>query len=119
MDILEKYMNLTNSHDFQKMSQFLHDDCVINFNGMQWQGVDSLERYYVDAWNLLKDEKYWATDVLWIQAEEMTKVCLYQYHFEGHTDEGKLISGTGKATNVFVKEAGAWKLIHEHLSKEA
>ena len=119
MDVLEEYIDLTNAHDFSKMSSFLHGDCVINFNGMQWQGIQALERYYVDAWNLLKDEKYWTTNVTWLKADETTKVCLYQYHFEGHTDEGKFISGTGKATNVFVKVDGAWKLIHEHLSKEA
>jgi len=117
MNILEKYMDLTNSHDFAQMSAFLHKDCIINFNGKAWQG-ESLERYYVDAWNWLKDEHYWATDVTWLVDNDSTKTCLYQYHYKGHTDEGQLVSGTGKATNIFVIVNGEWKLIHEHLSRE-
>jgi len=118
MEVLKKYMELTNAHNFPKMAEFLHDDCIINFAGKEWRGTEALERYYVDAWNMLKDENYWETNVSWLTETETMKVCLYQYHYEGHTDKGKLIAGTGKATNIFVLVDGDWKLIHEHLSTE-
>ncbi|BBH20400.1 hypothetical protein Back11_17450 [Paenibacillus baekrokdamisoli] len=65
---------------------------------------------------MIKDEIYSATDVQWLIADSCSAVCIYTYRWEGYY-EGNFKSGSGRATNVFVKNtAGCWKLIHEHLS---
>jgi ketosteroid isomerase-like protein len=50
---------------------------------------------------LADDAVYWFSDKTWWEG----------YH------EGRLVSGSGRATNMFIKNGESyWKLVHEHLS---
>ena len=64
----------------------------------------------------IKEEVYSAKDIKWIAIDDNSATCIYTFHYEGYYN-GNFISGSGRATNVFVKtHADEWKLIHEHLS---
>ena len=54
-------------------------------------------------------------NVNWLYIHDTSATCTYIYHYEGYK-QGHLVKGSGRATNVFVKEEGNWQLIHEHLS---
>lgn len=113
---LEQYIAATNTHDFSNVEKVLHPQAVYWFSDKTCTSLPEIRSYFENAWNVIKEEVYAATDVQWISADQHSATCLYTYRYEGYSN-GKFVSGSGRATNVFVKtEAGEWKLIHEHLS---
>lgn len=47
-----------------------------------------------------------AENVEWLVTDEVTAVCLYTFRFEGYMN-GEFLSGSGRATNVFVKKTAS------------
>lgn len=113
---LEAYIRATNTHDFQQVKAILHENALYWFSDKTCATPGEIREYFENAWRQVKDEVYRAEDVHWIVTDENSAACLYTYRYEGYVGE-RLVSGSGRATNVFVKtKTGAWKLLHEHLS---
>ena len=115
---LEQYIAATNTHDFSQVEKVLHPNAVYWFSDKTCTSLEEIGRYFENAWNVIKEEVYSAVDVQWIAADQHCAICLYTYQYEGYYN-GKFVTGSGRATNVFTKTAdGEWKLIHEHLSNQ-
>lgn len=117
IDVLEKYIAATNTHDFDNVANILHPEAVYYFSDSTCRTSAEIRDYFEKAWQTVADEVYSATDIEWLVRSADTAVCVYRYHYEGYVD-GSFVSGTGRATNVFVSSGVAdnWLLIHEHLS---
>lgn len=113
--MLERYIAATNTHDFSEVAKLLHEGAVYWFSDRTCISRAEIQAYFEHAWNVVQDEVYSALDVQWIAVDEHAATCIYTYHYEGWIN-GRQASGKGRATNVFVKQEGVWKLIHEHLS---
>jgi len=115
---LKRLIDATNTHNFDKVEKYVHENAVYLFSGTEMKGMEAIRAYFEKTWSTIKDEEYWATDIEWLHEDENTMVCLYQYNYKGYVN-GKLVEGAGKATNIFIKcsSTNHWKLIHEHLSK--
>ncbi|WP_017471546.1 YybH family protein [Amphibacillus jilinensis] len=115
---LDAYIEATNSHDFKQVKQILADDAVYWFTDQTCTTPDQIQNYFETAWTIIQEEVYQARDVKWISTDATSATCLYTYYYEGYID-GSFVSGSGRATNVFVKNSeNEWKLIHEHLSPQ-
>ncbi|MDQ0271660.1 YybH family protein [Cytobacillus purgationiresistens] len=114
-DALNNYIVATNSHDFSNVKRLLHPEAVFLFSDLTCTTLDEIGHYFNHAWNVIKEEVYSATNIQWIAVDEKIATCIYTYHYHGYQD-GKFVSGSGRATNVFTFVEGEWKLIHEHLS---
>ncbi|MDX8366449.1 nuclear transport factor 2 family protein [Cytobacillus sp. IB215665] len=114
---LQKYIEATNSHDFNNVKKVLHENAVYWFTNKSCVTLEEIHNYFENAWHTIKDEVYAAKDVEWIAVDQKTATCIYTYHYEGYYN-GKFVTGSGRATNIFVKnnDYDDWKLIHEHLS---
>ncbi|GAA0433268.1 DUF4440 domain-containing protein [Agaribacter marinus] len=113
---LTQYIDATNSHDFQQVEKMLHKDAHYWFTDKTCASIPEIKMYFEHAWRTIEDEIYQAKNIQWIAVDEHTATCIYNYHYKGYY-EGRLVSGSGRATNVFVQtEDGKWRLIHEHLS---
>ncbi|UOE94671.1 nuclear transport factor 2 family protein [Alkalihalobacillus sp. LMS39] len=113
---LKQYINATNTHNFTNVKQLLHEDAVYWFTDKTCETEEEIQRYFENAWNVIKEEVYSAIDVQWISVDEHSATCIYTYHYEGYAN-GQFVSGFGRATNLFVKDNdGNWKIKHEHLS---
>lgn len=116
VDVLKQYITATNTHDFANVKKLLHPDAVYWFTDKTCTTMEEIRAYFENAWELIKEEVYSANDVKWISVNDHSATCLYQYHYEGYLN-GKYVKGSGRATNVFIKdEHDQWKLLHEHLS---
>ncbi|TFD94476.1 DUF4440 domain-containing protein [Jeotgalibacillus sp. R-1-5s-1] len=112
----QEYIDATNTHDFNNVRKYLHDDALYWFTNKTCATPAEIQAYFETTWEVIRDEEYWATDIRWLHADEHFATCVYAYHYRGIYD-GKPVSGNGRATNVFkVDDNGEWKLIHEHLS---
>jgi len=115
---LEKYILATNTHNFSNVEILLDDRAVYWFSDKSCVNKEEIKNYFENSWKMVEDEVYGAEDVKWIAANDNIATCLYKYTWEGLI-KGKLTSGSGRATNVFIRNSdGVWKLIHEHLSRE-
>lgn len=113
---LKDYLFATNTHEFTNVQKVLDCQAVFWFSDRTCTTLPEIKRYFENAWERIKEEKYSAKEVKWVAVEENTATCLYTYHWEGFLDN-QFVSGSGRATNIFVKdEKGNWKLVHEHLS---
>ncbi|PIJ98569.1 YybH family protein [Lysinibacillus sphaericus] len=112
---LERYIQATNTHHFNKVKVILHPQAVYWFSDKTCTTTEEIGAYFNHAWNVIQEEVYSATDITWLTVDEKTATCIYTYHYEGYHN-GKSVSGSGRATNIFTWMNGEWKLIHEHLS---
>ncbi|MBS4196737.1 YybH family protein [Lederbergia citri] len=114
-EALQAYIDATNSHDFNNVKDLLHPNAVYWFTDRSCTSLEEIECYFNNAWDTIKNEVYSAKDVQWISESDTSAACIYTYHYEGYY-EGKFVSGSGRATNVFTFVGHKWELIHEHLS---
>jgi ketosteroid isomerase-like protein len=115
-DALEAYMKATNTHDFSHVEKLLDRDVIYWFSDQTCASHEEIRHYFEKAWTVIKEEVYTAADVKWIAVDQRMATCIYTYQWEGY-HQGKFVSGSGRATNVFVRnDQEEWKLIHEHLS---
>jgi len=114
---LQQYIEATNTHDFKQVAKVIDSEAVYWFSDRSCTTLEEIQAYFEQAWKIIEDEVYSATDIEWIAVEPNAAVCLYTYHWKGKY-QGEFASGQGRATNVFRKyEDGAWRLVHEHLSR--
>ncbi len=112
---LEQYIAATNTHDFNNVKKILHENAIYWFTNKTCSNMNEIQNYFETSWQQIKAEVYSARDIKWIATDETSATCIYTYHYEGYYN-GNFVSGSGRATNVFLKMNGEWKLIHEHLS---
>ena len=112
---LEAYIQATNTHDFREVAKLLHPDAIYWFSDKTCDSLEDIEQYFTHSWDVIKEEVYAASDIRWVAKGEDHATCIYTYHYQGYLEEA-FVSGSGRATNVFVLVGGEWKLIHEHLS---
>nr|WP_324254013.1 nuclear transport factor 2 family protein [Paenibacillus sp. 1001270B_150601_E10] len=112
---LKCYIKATNTHDFSEVEKLLHKDAVYWFSDRTCKSLEEIRAYFEHAWDVVREEVYSAHDVQWMALDERAATCIYTYRYEGIVNGAK-VSGTGRATNVFVRQEEDWRLIHEHLS---
>lgn len=113
---LDLYIQATNTHNFENVKELLHPEAIYWFSNKSCTTINEIQNYFENAWDVIKQEVYSASDIHWIAVDEKTATCIYTYHYEGYKD-GSFVKGSGRATNVFIKESlDEWNLIHEHLS---
>ena len=115
LEILHNYIKATNTHIFDEVRKILHPNAVYFFSDRNCTTHEEIQTYFENAWSMIKNENYEAQEVQWLFIGSNSATCTYTYFYEGYINE-KYASGYGRATNVFVKEADEWLLIHEHLS---
>lgn len=115
MEILNRYIKATNTHCFDEVKKLLHPNATYFFTDQTCTTHEEIRLYFENAWSLVQNENYEARDVKWLFTGTDSATCTYIYFYEGYINE-KYTSGYGRATNVFVKVADHWLLLHEHLS---
>ncbi len=112
---LQAYIDATNTHNFEQVKKLLNVNAIYMFSDQTCTNIDDIQRYFERAWTIIEQEIYTISNVEWLYIHDSSATCIYTYHYEGYK-LGQFVKGSGRATNVFVKENGTWKLIHEHLS---
>ena len=114
--ILLQYEKKYDSHDFKNFKDIIHKDAMYWFNDGSYRGIDQIGEAFTSTWDDIKDEIYRLNNIEWLCVDENIAVCIYQFTWSGYID-GRVASGNGRGTNVFINEEGNWKIIHEHLSR--
>lgn len=113
--LLNKYILLTNTHNFDELLSIIDENASFIFTDAKCNGIKEIRAYFEKAWDEIKDEKYWITDINIIHTDQFVKILSYNFHYSGFSN-GEFVSGMGKASNVFTNKNQRWVLMHEHLS---
>lgn len=96
----------------------LIDDRAIYWfsDGTRHVGKAAIERAIRRNLDLIKDETYRISDVVWLAEAADIAACIFRYDWSGLL-HGEPASGSGRGTMVLKRRGDSWVVVHEHLSK--
>lgn len=111
-----RYEQATNSHDVDRLLPLIADDATYWFTDGSYHGIDAIRAAVERTFATILDEVYEIGDLEWVAVTDQLAACRYRFSWRGVVD-GKPASGQGRGTNVVARRGGAWKMLHEHLSR--
>ncbi|MFF8022053.1 nuclear transport factor 2 family protein [Streptomyces sp. NPDC007896] len=90
-------------------------DAVYWFSDGSHRGREAVLSAIAETFATIRDDIYQIDALEWITHSNGRAVCRYRFTWTGTVD-GQPRSGTGCGANVLVNNAGAWQLLHGHLS---
>jgi ketosteroid isomerase-like protein len=103
--------------DMDAALTLLTDEVVFFYsNGTAILGKDAFATLMTTSWKMIENYKYQSGESNWIAQSADAATLIYSFSWTGEV-RGSEVSGGGRGTRVFVKQAqGGWLLAHEHLS---
>ena len=97
--------------------QLIDDDAVYWFSdGTAHVGKRAVERAIRKNAELIQDETYRISDVVWLAESSDVAACAYRFEWSGIV-HGAPASGAGRGTCVLARRGESWVVVHEHLSR--
>lgn len=114
-EFLRQYEAATNTHDFTNVAPLIHQDALYRFTDGDFAGIEAIQKAFEDTWARIQDETYSISDLKVVSIDSHSASVSYTFHWAGMVD-GQSKSGTGRGTNVLVKNEKGLQCIYEHLS---
>ena len=102
------------TQSWEQVAPLIHVDCVAIFSEGTYTGKAEVESAFRRTFSLIKDEKYWISDIHWVRETDTTAILSYIFSWSSII-EGVQTSGSGRGSSVLVYQDGKWQLICEHL----
>jgi ketosteroid isomerase-like protein len=83
--------------------------------GRQFWGKAAFTAAITTNWKQLDRYDYKTVDAIWLAQSDTAAAVIYTFSWSGLAG-GKELSGGGRGTRVFRREADGWRIAHEHLS---
>jgi ketosteroid isomerase-like protein len=104
------------ARDMDAALALLTDDVAFFYsNGSALWGKDAFAAAMTANWKLISGYRYSTLDAIWLAESDATAAVIYTFSWSGAAG-GKDVSGGGRGTRVFRREAAGWRIAHEHLS---
>jgi ketosteroid isomerase-like protein len=114
-EFLAGYERALATHQWEAIAPFIdHDACFIFSDGTHF-GLASIEGAIRSTFQVIQNEVYHLSDMVWIYRHADSALCTYRFHWSGLIN-GAHREGQGRGSSVLVKRGASWKIIHEHLS---
>jgi ketosteroid isomerase-like protein len=113
--LMAAYEQATNSHDISRVMPLIAPEATYWFTDGSYVGLDAIRSAIESTFATIQNEVYEIRDLEWIALSDETAVCRYRFVWQGTLD-GLPRHGAGLGTNVLVKRADEWLVLHEHLS---
>jgi ketosteroid isomerase-like protein len=99
--------------------RLIDDHAVYWFSdGSAHVGKDAIERAFRRNAELIRDETYRISDVVWHVETADVAAGTFRFDWSGVV-RGAPASGSGRGTCVLARRGASWVVVHEHLSKFA
>ncbi|MBP9782338.1 MAG: nuclear transport factor 2 family protein [Candidatus Pacebacteria bacterium] len=115
-EFLKKYEDVTNSHVFSNVIGLVHSEAIYRFTDGDFVGIEAIQKAFENTWGSIKNETYSLSDLKIIVADSNSASITYTFNWSGIVD-GVQKSGSGRGTNVIIRNGDKLQFIHEHLSK--
>jgi ketosteroid isomerase-like protein len=116
-DFLREYETSGRTGGVERTLSLIDDDAVYWFSdGSAHVGRTEIERALRRNAELIQDETYGISEVVWLAESPDVAACTYRFDWSG-TVRGAQASGSGRGTCVLSRRGASWVVVHEHLSK--
>ena len=116
-EFLREYETSGRTGGVERTLGMIDDDAVYWFSdGSAHVGKAAIERVLRRNADLIRDETYAISDVVWIAETPDIAACTFRFDWSG-TVRGAPASGSGRGTMVLSRRGASWVVVHEHLSK--
>jgi ketosteroid isomerase-like protein len=87
-------------------------------DGTSHVGKAAIERAIRRNFDLIQDETYRISNVVWVAQSADIAACTYRFDWSGVL-HGASATGSGRGTAILARRGDSWAIVHEHLSKGA
>jgi len=116
-EFLREYETSGRTGGVERTLRMIDEDAVYWFSdGTSHVGKSAVERAIRRNFDLIKDETYRISDVVWVAQASDFAACIYRFDWSG-VIQGAPASGSGRGTSVLARRGDGWVVVHEHLSK--
>lgn len=113
---LKRYEDATNTHIFSNVADLIHPEATYRFTDGDFTGIKAIQKAFEKTWNSIKDEAYSLSNLKIVATNANSATITYTFNWSGIVD-GVQKSGSGRGTNVLVRNKEKLQFVHEHLSK--
>jgi hypothetical protein len=114
-EFIISYETALASQNWDNVEPLVHANACVTFsNGTVHKGLKAIKVAFTNNFSLIKDEKYFITDVHWVVKDKEFAVYLFNFNWSGFID-GQQASGSGRGSTTLIFENGKWLLVSEHL----
>lgn len=115
---LQAYEQRLSHQSWDLVKDLIHDDAVFIFTESTFRGKEEIQKAFEKTFDLIKEEKFWLTNLNWVAKTDSMVSCDYIFNWEGIIN-GKPSSGGGRGSSVLIRTENGWKIIQEHLGPPA
>ncbi len=116
---LKEYETSGRTGGVEHTLRLIDDHAVFWFSdGTRHVGKAAIERAVRRNLELIRDETYRISEVVWVARSEEIAACVYRFDWSGILRDAPA-SGSGRGTTVLARRGDSWAVVHEHLSKGA
>ena len=116
-EFMSEYANSGRTGGLQYTLSLIDDDAIFWFSdGTSHVGKDAVERVLRKNFELIENETYRISDIVWVAHSADFAACVYRFDWSGIV-RGAPASGAGRGTSILARRADSWVVVHEHLSK--
>lgn len=118
-EFIEQYETALAAHSWEAVSPLVHDDACVTFSdGSVYRGKAEVRRAFARNFAAISDEQYAISEVTWVARTAEIAIFLFHFSWQGLVN-GRHSAGSGRGTSVLINDEGRWKLLVEHLGKQA
>lgn len=116
-EFLREYETSGRTGGVEQTLRMIDEHAVYWFSdGTSHVGKSAVERAIRRNFDLIKNETYRISDVVWVAQSSDSAACVYRFDWSGII-QGAPASGSGRGTSVLARRGDGWVVVHEHLSK--
>jgi ketosteroid isomerase-like protein len=102
--------------DIDAALPLLTDDVALFYsNGTAIWGKDAFAASITANWKRIERYHYQTDESIWLAESDTAAGVIYTFSWSGVAG-GQEVSGNGRGTRLFRREADGWRIAHEHLS---
>jgi ketosteroid isomerase-like protein len=116
---LHHFENLALREDFDLLRDLIDEDAFFRFNDGDHVGRAAIQAAFEKTWRgdpSVHKARFYLTDIVVLTTDSASASATYTYHWEG-SQGGRSFAIQGRGTRVLRHDHGAFRIVHEHLSR--
>jgi ketosteroid isomerase-like protein len=116
---LEDFEQLAEREDFGLIREMIDEHAFFRFNDGDFVGRPAIQAAFERTWRgdpTVKKARFYLSDITVLTVDARTATATYTYNWEGSQGD-RAFAVSGRGTRVLVRDDGAFRIVHEHLSR--
>lgn len=116
---LHEFERFADREEFAEIRELIDEDAFFRFNDGDFVGRAAIQAAFERTWRgdpKVAKTRFHLSDITVLTVDERTATATYTYHWEGVQGD-RPFAIRGRGTRVLVRDGGAFRIVHEHLSR--